>query len=878
MTRFIQTSACRGLRPTDVGAAHLLPRPHLVSRLMANREALRVITAPEGFGKKSLAVSYAELAFEFAHVFWIRGESPCLLREIDNGEVASAVLKCDKKAALVVIADVPALSEERAARLEGEIRALLAAGCEVVATVSPTRDTLTARFPDAVVVDGGALMVGEREDDEDRAHGGGRGRPLTLDRRIPCLRWAERGAENLAQGLAHEDLPPVLALASWAMLCIGKGSLADLGALEPSDADASFLASSFPYLGIDEAEGTFAAATVPLEVARRFLAGRLGELAGAAGLASADEAAALMARCALKGGTSRRAARLMEALASRRAVSQWLMREGWQLLAARAAGEVLALYEIITRTRIAERPRLNAMMAWAWAQQGARAQAIDYARRALGAADGPAEVRLAAALAAHDQGNAAVREEMENELALWMAAEEPLVVAARDVAPVLRTVVACVLCRRLGTLALDQWDRYAPTSLSFGDASPLEIELMLYGAALALEDLEARGLLAQEGADAALLCQAPLVRLVALCQRALGELLARKLPLGFGALRAASALERADGPLTVAGLGPLSTPVAVALAEAWADEGAHRAEPRKLRRPSGAPAGHASRSNRAIDEATAHLAALPHPAVPEAAGTPLLRLRLFGTLEVRRGDADLSRAFHNRKKVRLLLALLVLHRGQELTRDRLVQMLWPATNPRTGSKNFYRLWQDLWNILAIGDRCPYLIRDQYGCRLDAALFTSDVEHLERLTRHLLFGAPGDAVAWEQTLYDIQESFSAPLLPSELRNEVVARYRDRYASSLVDGLIAASARLLSQGESRGALWFAREARARDGRREDVLACLMRAQMAADQRTAALETYFLCRDFLAESLGLDPSPEMAELYQQLIDGRPLAAHGR
>ena len=45
--------------------------------------------------------------------------------------------------------------------------------------------------------------------------------------------------------------------------------------------------------------------------------------------------------------------------------------------------------------------------------------------------------------------------------------------------------------------------------------------------------------------------------------------------------------------------------------------------------------------------------------------------------------------------------------------------------------------------------------------------------------------------------------------------------------------------------------------------------MEAQIAADQRSAALETYFECRQFLNEDLGIDPSLRLVELYRSIIE---------
>ena len=45
--------------------------------------------------------------------------------------------------------------------------------------------------------------------------------------------------------------------------------------------------------------------------------------------------------------------------------------------------------------------------------------------------------------------------------------------------------------------------------------------------------------------------------------------------------------------------------------------------------------------------------------------------------------------------------------------------------------------------------------------------------------------------------------------------------------------------------------------------------LEAQMASDQRSAALGTYFECRRFLSEDLGIDPSSHLVGLYRSIIE---------
>ena len=69
MANFLSSCACRGARPKSVEIKGMHIREHLLSRLMEERNVLRFICAPSGFGKSILAAQYANVVFGFKKVF-----------------------------------------------------------------------------------------------------------------------------------------------------------------------------------------------------------------------------------------------------------------------------------------------------------------------------------------------------------------------------------------------------------------------------------------------------------------------------------------------------------------------------------------------------------------------------------------------------------------------------------------------------------------------------------------------------------------------------------------------------------------------------------------------------------------------------------------
>lgn len=436
-------------------------------------------------------------------------------------------------------------------------------------------------------------------------------------------------------------------------------------------------------------------------------------------------------------------------------------------------------------------------------------------------------------------GNAATRRAMEETVASCLAELDGAGGVEREDGLAELVVVAHgVLALGRGGDVLAVWASQVGEALDWGGGSRIDVERRLLGAAAALEGLEATGALGA-GADTAIAGRP---------RAGAARCLAAIAPWTHSwSAAGASASEPTGRPLHWSGQGRCSKASAcrgflplwaAALFAAHVEKGAARSRREKS---SGAPVVEAPERGRSLPVPSAPRTAMA--VAPEMSVEPL-RLKLFGTMEVALGRRDITYQFEGRPKTRLLLALLALHRGRELGRDQIVSMLWPAADKRTGAKSFYRVWGDLRSLLSQQGSCPYLIRSRYGCRLDPDLFESDLDEFEELIRCLLFGPADDMPGRGHS--DDQGSFGSVLLPTERKCEAIVVFRDRLDAEFVDGLVAASRRLLVRGELQGALWLAREAFQRDAGREDAAAALMRAQMATDQRSAAVQTFFACRD--------------------------------
>ena len=166
---------------------------------------------------------------------------------------------------------------------------------------------------------------------------------------------------------------------------------------------------------------------------------------------------------------------------------------------------------------------------------------------------------------------------------------------------------------------------------------------------------------------------------------------------------------------------------------------------------------------------------------------------------------------------------------------------------------------------------PYLVRSQFCCKLEGLYVSSDVKDFEEACETLMLNTP-DTQTCARLYHEFVEHYQGDLLPSETRNPIIDQARYSHKIRMVDAFSVGAAHLYERGEYLLASRFARAAIEQDNTREDAYVVLMQTQIAIGQRTAALETYLMCRRFLVEELGIDPSLQAVRLYNDIIMEEP------
>lgn len=251
-------------------------------------------------------------------------------------------------------------------------------------------------------------------------------------------------------------------------------------------------------------------------------------------------------------------------------------------------------------------------------------------------------------------------------------------------------------------------------------------------------------------------------------------------------------------------------------------------------------------------------------------GEPVCRVRMFGGLDVAVGERMIGERDWKKRKARLLFAMLVAQRGQDLSRDQILEHLWPEMLDENARNNFYVAWSAMKSaLMGKSGNCAYLENTGGRCRIVVDAVRSDIDEFEEaLSQAREAENAGDRLSALDAYGRLMTVYRGDLLPADVYDDWFALLRDRYRLEFVDAMLRAAQILLEQDDPCEALVYARRALSVDPLREDLYQATLRCHIAAGQRSGAIDTFIQCRTRLVDDLGLDPSAETMSLYQEVL----------
>jgi DNA-binding SARP family transcriptional activator len=247
-------------------------------------------------------------------------------------------------------------------------------------------------------------------------------------------------------------------------------------------------------------------------------------------------------------------------------------------------------------------------------------------------------------------------------------------------------------------------------------------------------------------------------------------------------------------------------------------------------------------------------------------------LTLFGVTTVLSEDQPVAITEFGGGKPREILEILAVAGGAPVAKDRLAELLWDGTPPKSWVATLESYISVLRRRLGCAPgRKSELATTTNGYRLDLTRVQVD------LVRFRTLAAEAGRLPVTESLCLVDEALalaSGDLLASEPTADWAQREKDLFRSDLVRLAELGAAGALAKGDYDAAGRYATLATEFDAVHEAGWQALMEARWRAGRRSDALRAYAELRTVLGDELGVEPSARSRELYMEILRDEPTA----
>ncbi|MCB8928437.1 MAG: HEAT repeat domain-containing protein [Ardenticatenaceae bacterium] len=261
----------------------------------------------------------------------------------------------------------------------------------------------------------------------------------------------------------------------------------------------------------------------------------------------------------------------------------------------------------------------------------------------------------------------------------------------------------------------------------------------------------------------------------------------------------------------------------------------------------------------------------------EQAPPPLLTVQLMGAFRLKRGDVWLEEDAWHRPIVQRLFQFFALNVGQQVSKDQILEALWPDSDPDKAWGTFRTVYSRLRKLLEPAMRPKTVNRyiEQRGetFRLKPKWVQLDVTaFVEVVTAVLHANPPDNAPALPEELLAALENY-APLLPGLPYADWLLEPRQKLAELYIEGCLYVATAYLARAELTQAITWGRRTVDAAPWLEEAYQLLLRAYARQGQRTLALRIYDEAVANLHEELNISPSRQTERLAERLRRGEPI-----
>lgn len=255
---------------------------------------------------------------------------------------------------------------------------------------------------------------------------------------------------------------------------------------------------------------------------------------------------------------------------------------------------------------------------------------------------------------------------------------------------------------------------------------------------------------------------------------------------------------------------------------------------------------------------------------------PRLVVRCLGPLFISVEGEAVPVARFKRQKAVQAFAYLVAHRGRLVSREALMEVLWPGANPRQAGRNLRVILHDMRRALepAGETRSSYVRNDGDMVVLDGSdRVWVDAEAFAKAARRAAsLGQRGDDQAALAACHEAMALYQGDFLEDDPYADWALICREQFRELYLGVLKQTSVLLERSGRREEAIGLCRRALQVDRGREEFHRDLMRLFLATGRRDEALRQYQTCRRILRRELGTVPAPETEALFRSLSEAAP------
>lgn len=245
-----------------------------------------------------------------------------------------------------------------------------------------------------------------------------------------------------------------------------------------------------------------------------------------------------------------------------------------------------------------------------------------------------------------------------------------------------------------------------------------------------------------------------------------------------------------------------------------------------------------------------------------------IQVKVFGELQVRRGDTVLRSRDLGGRKPRQILEILAMNRGTPVSKHRLVDLVWGDAPPPEAFPTLESYISILRRRIQPGcGKTGPLRTVTAGYVMDTTLIDLD---LDRFNASIEKAQHAPAFEAYPLLLEALAIADEPLLADESTAEWAEAERQAHITRLQWAMVAAADAANKLGQTEDAVRHARHALAADQLNETAWCALLTALESAGRHAEALHTYEQCRRLFIEELGCSPGPSLQAIHRNLLQG--------